>query len=139
MNGLSRLEQDNLLEATAEYHAKMAPLTGVPWRQGRSNPCNLYAVTGDDWKGHVPIGQLATPELAGAACAAHNDMLRLRWLLGAGHDVQIGVHDHSGGPAFCVRLPGDETSDLAAFRGCGSLGEGLAQAVEWSEREGITP
>jgi hypothetical protein len=37
----------------------------VPWRQGRSQPRNVYARTGGgDWKADLMIGQLDTPERA---------------------------------------------------------------------------
>ena len=50
-----------------------AALEAVPWRQGRSQPRNVYARTGgDDWKADTMIGQLDTPELAAEAVTAHN-------------------------------------------------------------------
>lgn len=118
----------------------MTDLTAFPWRTGRTLGRTVYARTGgDDWKADTVIGMLDTPELAAGACAAHNDMLRLHWLIGAGHDVQMGVHDHQGGPENYVWLLGDGTADLASFWACGTLGEGLAMAVDWSRREGMTP
>lgn len=46
---------------------------GTAWRQGRSQPRNLYARTGgDDWKADLMIGQMDTPELAAEAVRAHN-------------------------------------------------------------------
>lgn len=57
----------------------MADLTAIPWRQGRSQPRNVYARTGgDDWKADVMIGQLDTPEIAAEACEAHNEALARR-------------------------------------------------------------
>lgn len=127
-----------VLEA-ALPHLAGPDLAAFPWRQGRRKGRNLYAVTGEDWEDHPDFGKLDTPELAEEAYRAHNEALDLRWLLGASHDVQIGVHDHSGGPAVYVRLLGDGAAALAEFHGCASPGEGLAKAREWSEREGLTP
>lgn len=56
----------------------MTDLTAVPWRQGRRKGRNLYAVTGEDWEAHPPIGMLDTPELAAEACEAHNEALERR-------------------------------------------------------------
>ena len=54
----------------------MTDLTALPWRQGRSQPRNVYARTGgDDWKADVMIGQLDTAEMAREACEAHNERL----------------------------------------------------------------
>jgi len=53
-------------------------LTAVPWRAGRKNPRNMYAVTGNDWEAHPDIGKLDTAELAAEACAAHNEALARR-------------------------------------------------------------
>jgi hypothetical protein len=61
-----------ITEATGRYHAAMGELRDVPWRVGRSNPRNLYADTGGDWKGHPPIGVMDSPELAAEAVRAHN-------------------------------------------------------------------
>lgn len=62
-------------EATGRYHAAMSELRDVPWRVGRSNPRNLYADTGGDWKGHPPIGAMDSPELAREVVEAHNAAL----------------------------------------------------------------
>ena len=57
----------------------MPDLTDLPWRQGRSQPRNLYARTGgDDWKADVMIGQLDTAEIAAEACESHNEALARR-------------------------------------------------------------
>jgi hypothetical protein len=75
---LSRFDRENLEEATADWHRKMEVLAGLPWRHGRSNPRNLYAVTtgpDGDWKEHPAIGHMATPELAAEAVRAHNERL----------------------------------------------------------------
>lgn len=73
---------DRRITAAIEAHrTALAPLADVEWRPGRSNPCNLYAKTGErgDWKDDVPIGSLATQELAEEACVAHNaDVARRR-------------------------------------------------------------
>ena len=54
-------------------------LTDLPWRQGRSQPRNVYARTGgDDWKADVMIGQLDSPGLSAEACQAHNEALARR-------------------------------------------------------------
>ena len=45
----------------------------APWRQGRSQPRNVYARTGgDDWKADQLIGHFDTDALAAEACWAHN-------------------------------------------------------------------
>jgi hypothetical protein len=53
-------------------------LTALPWRVGRKNPRNMYAVTGDDWAVHWDIGKLDTAELAAEACRSHNAALERR-------------------------------------------------------------
>jgi hypothetical protein len=55
-----------------------ADLASLPWRTGRTLGRTLYARTGgDDYKADTCIGVLDTPELAEAACAAHNaDLIR---------------------------------------------------------------
>ena len=56
----------------------MTDLTALPWRQGRTQPRNVYARTGgEDWKADTMIGQLDTAEIAARACEAHNDALGL--------------------------------------------------------------
>jgi hypothetical protein len=58
--------------------AGMTDLTALPWRQGRTLGRTVYARTGgDDWKADTAIGMLDTPELAAAACEAHNATLGL--------------------------------------------------------------
>lgn len=48
----------------------------VPWRQGRTQPRNIYARTGgDNWKADLMIGQLDTPAAAAEAVRAHNSAL----------------------------------------------------------------
>lgn len=50
-----------------------AAATAAPWRQGRSQPRNVYARTGgDDWKADQLIGHFDTAQLAAEACRAHN-------------------------------------------------------------------
>jgi hypothetical protein len=57
----------------------MTDLTALPWRQGRSQPRNVYARTGgDDWKADTMIGQLDTAEIAAEACESHNEALARR-------------------------------------------------------------
>lgn len=67
----------------AEVHAvadaalrQREALADLPWRTGRSLGRTVYARTGgDDWKADTVIGKFDTPELAEAACAAHNALL----------------------------------------------------------------
>ena len=54
---------------------KTVDATGLPWRQGRSQPRNVYAQTGDDWKAHPLIGHMDTGELAEEAVNSHNTAL----------------------------------------------------------------
>jgi hypothetical protein len=69
-------EAEALRAAYAAYRDAAAFLARVPWRQGRSNPCNIYArIGGDDWKADWPMGSQPTPELARQACSAHNASL----------------------------------------------------------------
>jgi len=119
--------------------AERPDLTAVPWRQGRSHPANVWAATGPDWQDHQPAGRMDSAELAAEAVRAHNALSDLLWLLGAGHNVQLGAHDDSGGPAFYVRLLGDGGGSLESFSGRRSLGQALADARGWSERQGLTP
>jgi hypothetical protein len=49
-----------------------AGTTAAQWRQGRSQPRNVYARTGGDWTGDQLIGHFDTDELAAEACRAHN-------------------------------------------------------------------
>lgn len=53
-------------------------LAAFPWRTGRRVGRHLYAQAGPEPSDDdVPIGTLDTAELAAAACAAHNAMLRM--------------------------------------------------------------
>lgn len=57
--------------AAREPHA--AATLAAEWRQGRSQPRNVYARTGgDDWKADQLIGHFDTAGLAADACRAHN-------------------------------------------------------------------
>lgn len=119
-------------------------LTAVPWRAGRANGRTLYARTGGgDWKADATLGMLDTRELAAEAVRAHNAALTaddLAWLIGAGHDVRIGAHEHDCAAAVYVRLLNDEgLPDLFSAGGFAGVGQALASAREWSEGEGITP
>ncbi len=68
--------EDSLAHAYTQFCASYAHLTRFPWRQGRSNPCNIYAVTGSpDWRDDIPIGSFVTPELARSAVLDHNSFL----------------------------------------------------------------
>lgn len=76
----AHLETHPLEEWAREVTSLRAPvpgLTAAPWRQGRSHPSNLWAVTGDDWREHQPIGRMDSAELAAEAVAAHNARLDL--------------------------------------------------------------
>jgi hypothetical protein len=58
-------------------------LTSVPWRTGGDHGCDLYARTGSGEQGTgTRIGVLDTPELAEAACGAHNAELLRRQATG---------------------------------------------------------
>lgn len=63
--------------ATEAYNAALAVLASRPWRQGMSEPRNLYAIVGDapDRVNDLPVGRMDTPELAEEACTAHNARL----------------------------------------------------------------
>jgi len=66
-----------LRSVIAGYEDAMAILRRAEWRQGRTNPCNLYARTGGaDWKQDFPIGSMSAPALAAEAVRAHNLSLR---------------------------------------------------------------
>lgn len=94
---------------------------------------------------------LEREEVAAEAVTAHNAMLDLQWLLGAGLDVQVTPCGGAGrccgdtGGRFSVRaakpdpvaalpLPGGVES-----HGHASPGEALAFARDWCEQNGITP
>lgn len=63
-------------EVIRAYDAALEHLTRCEWRQGRSQPRNVYAVVGETWEDHFFIGHFFTPELAAEAVAAHNERLR---------------------------------------------------------------
>jgi hypothetical protein len=71
-----------MVEAPSEFPERMrvvaTDLTALSWRTGRSLGRTIYARTGgeDDWKADTVIGMMDTPELAEAACAAHNEALK---------------------------------------------------------------
>ena len=61
--------------AIAAQQPQAAP-ESVPWRQGRTQPRNIYARTGGgDWKADLMIGQLDTAAAAAEAVRAHNAAL----------------------------------------------------------------
>lgn len=65
--------------STRAYHAALSVLVDVEWRQGRSQPRNVYARTGgEDWKADPMIGQFDTPGLAAEAVGSHNAALAAR-------------------------------------------------------------
>jgi hypothetical protein len=71
--------EPKITAATRAYHAALSVLTDIEWRQGRSQPRNVYARTGgEDWKADPMIGHFDTPELAAEACASHNAALATR-------------------------------------------------------------
>lgn len=64
---------EKIRAAYGVWRAAAESLADVKWRQGRSNPCNIYAITDDeDWKKHIPIGSFITPELAFESVYRHN-------------------------------------------------------------------
>jgi hypothetical protein len=66
----------SLRRAYNAYRAACKPLCLLEWRQGRSEPRNVYARTGGtDWKADHQIGQFHTPELAAECVQAHNAAL----------------------------------------------------------------
>jgi hypothetical protein len=68
-----------LEQAYAAYRSATTDLCGILWRQGSSEPCNVYACnvsgTGGDPKKDHEIGAFRTPELAAAAVGDHNAAL----------------------------------------------------------------
>lgn len=128
-------------------------LTGVQWRLGGSHKRNLYAEAGfSDGKPGTYAGHMDTDELATRACADHNAMLDLSWLVAAGLDVRV---EPCGGAGRCCGDTAGRFSVLAVkpdpvaaalplpggveSHGHASPGEALAFARDWWEREGITP
>jgi hypothetical protein len=83
----------------------MTAVTGLaayPWRTGRSLGRTVYARTGgDDWEADTVIGMLDTPQLAEAACQAHNDALALRQ---AARRRADGAHPGEGRPPAVALL-----------------------------------
>lgn len=64
-----------ITEAVEHHRTALAVLAGEQWRQGRKDPCQVWAVTDDDYLNHVWIAHFATGELAAEACGAHNQSL----------------------------------------------------------------
>jgi hypothetical protein len=137
MTGLSRFELENLQEAISEYHRKMAVLAGLPWRWGRHEPVHLYAQLGAEPSDDDPVlGTLFTPELAEAACAAHNSQLSGRPALEAvraqAQRYMRAVH----GEQYAYRAPEAFPNVLerwiwAVASGAeGTLGEDCIRAIE---------
>lgn len=75
---LSDGDRSAISGATVTYRRAMEVIAFAAWRVGRTNPCNVYGVTGvaDNWKDDTPIATFATPELAIKACEDHNWRLR---------------------------------------------------------------
>lgn len=73
-------EETALVEDAVRQHEEaLAVLCQVEWRQGRTNPCNLYARTGGtDWKRDAAIGSMTVTALAARAVQAHNESLAAR-------------------------------------------------------------
>jgi hypothetical protein len=69
------MTREELEQGYLAYRAVTQELCELPWRQGRSQPRNIYAVDPDlvgDWSHDHMIGQFSTPELASEAVRAHN-------------------------------------------------------------------
>jgi hypothetical protein len=127
-------------------------LTAVPWRQGGHYRPAVWAEVGvTGGKPGTHAGTMDSAGLAARACADHNAMLDLEWLLAAGLDVLVTP---CGGPArCCADIAGrfavraakpDPAADLSVpggieSHGHASPGEALAFARDWCEQEGITP
>ena len=64
----------------------------------------------------------------------------LHWLIAAGHDIQIGAGDYSGGAETYLTILADKDAegeeDLTWW---GPLAETLRQAREWSQSLGMMP
>jgi len=60
--------------AYARYCEASVILTRLPWRHGRENPCDIYAIIpgSSSWKDDIPIGHFNTPELAAESIKDHN-------------------------------------------------------------------
>jgi hypothetical protein len=69
-----------IADTYARYRDAIAVAAFVPWRVGRTNACNVYAVTGiaANWKDDAPIACFTVPELAIQACDDHNHRLDTR-------------------------------------------------------------
>jgi hypothetical protein len=120
----------------------MTDLTALPWRVGRTLGRTVYARTGgDDYKADTEFGMLDTREIAARACADHNAVLGLGWLLAAGLEVTCAVWDNHGGPGYAVTLDVEDgaAGTNAEFEGHETLGEALAAAREWAQANGYAP
>lgn len=78
-------------------------------------------------------------ELAARACADHNAVLDLEWLIAACPDVTVGRRDPSPGlEEFWVNVTDAGEVAMWLFQG-DSLGAALARARARAEREGYAP
>lgn len=137
MTDLAPAEHVRLQTATIEFRAAMAPLSGLPWRVGRTLGTTVYAVTAANWKQQANIGRIDTPELAARAIGDHNLVLDLLWLLRARLDVRIIPDVESGTPVELVLTDeeGVHVATVAAEPGHG-VAELLATGRAAAEREG---
>lgn len=104
----------------------------VPWRTWGSGVVCAVTTQGEN------AGVLAcfdAPEVAEAACDAHNAVIDLAWLLDAGWLAQLGearAPDNSpAGYYACVRRMGAIVS--VTFTG-GTVADAAAKAREWAEK-----
>lgn len=98
-------------------------LTGSELRQGRSQPRNLYLVTGDDWSQHVMIGQADTAEIAARIVETWNaDVARRK--TGEQRDAELYWQAHE------ARHPSRPGDDLPEGEPSDSMDDLIAGAEE---------
>jgi hypothetical protein len=89
------MTDQSITEAIERHRAALGFLADYPWRQGRTQPRNVYARSGgDDWKADPLIGHFDTPELAAEAVNSHNAALTAR--MAAERAARKGVTRMSG-------------------------------------------